>query len=54
MCVLVSLISEYSLPQWNMSGRNTPSYSNTYHNDAGNLRSGVRMNLVKNANSFKY
>ena len=34
----VSLISEYSLPQWNMSGRNTPSYSNTYHNDAGNLR----------------
>lgn len=39
---LMSLVSEYSLPQWGGSGRNTPSYSSLSRNDSGNLRSSKR------------
>jgi len=38
---LVSLISEVSLPPWNLSGRNTPNYSSLTKAE-GNLRSSKR------------
>ena len=38
---LVSLLSEVSLPPWNLSGRNTPNY-NSLSKAEGNLRSSKR------------